>query len=380
MKSIKSFLEEILIDMGLEQKIKSDEISTAKIFLDKLNKYFYQTNKENEGYISDFHQYWEHSHEEIISPIINEKQATKIAKKFDEVFLDRTKYADIEISPQINKTGLTPNNIANVRFFTAIQDFNINIYKEGRDPFQQFLVTPHWFDAYKIYNNKSIILDFLNYLGATGSQGDKRMKWMNDAAKFLIEYCDGDAYNIYEKCDNDVLKVRSLLADEMEIGYSRKKSDMFLRDMLDWKIWKPGKNIEHLNVASDSNTMKVALRTGLLEISIPLLASYLDVYCYQYGLIDKMTQSSWRRVWEIWKQIPNNSCPASPASMDYLIYKSIGKKRCLLNARKCDKCILDDICPAEKRKLKPPKSISIKGMTGWDRGSTDEGGGGGIMS
>lgn len=67
-------------------------------------------------------------------------------------------------------------------------------------------------------------------------------------------------------------------------------------------------------------------------------------------------------------------------NMDYLIYKSIGRKSCLLNARKCNKCIMNDICPIEKRKLKPPKSISIKGMTGWESGSTDEGGGGGIMS
>ncbi len=380
MKSVKSFLEEILKAIGIEQKIQSDEIITARIFLDKLNKYFYQVNEKNEKYISDFHQYWEDSHENILRPTINDKQAIKIAKKFDEVFSDRIKYSDIDISPQINRKGLTSSNIANVRFFTAIQDFKINIYKKGRDPFQQFLKTPDWFDAYKIYNNKLLILDFLNYLDATGSQGDKRIKWMNDAAKFLIEYCDGDAYKLYEKCENDVLRVRSLLADDMEIGFSRKKADMFIRDMLDWKVWKPGKNIEHLNVASDANTMRVALRTGLLEISIPLLASYLDVYCYQYGLIDKMTQSAWRRVWEIWRQLPNNSCPPSPASMDYLIYKSIGRRKCLLNARRCNTCIMDDICPTDKRKLKPPKSISIKVMTGWESGRTDEGGGGGIMS
>ena len=45
-----------------------------------------------------------------------------------------------------------------------------------------------------------------------------------------------------------------------------------------------------------------------------------------------------------------------------------------------EKCIMNDICPEEKRNLKPPKSISIKGMTGWESEITDDGGGGGIMA
>lgn len=377
MKSVKNLLEEILSDIGISEKIQYDEINTARLFLDKLNKYFYQ---KKGNYISDFHMYWEKNHEDILSIAINDGQANMIAKKFDDVFSNRDKYAGIEISPKINKEGLTINNIANVRFFTAIQDFKINIYKQGRDPFQQFLKRPEWFNANIIVNSKSTIYEFLDFLDATGSQGDKRTKWMQHAAEFLLERCDGDAYNICTKCDNDVLEVRNLLADEIEIGFSRKKADMFLRDMLDWKVWESVKNVEHLNVASDSNTMRIALRTGLLELPIPLLASYLDIYSYQYGLMDTMTQKAWRMVWDKWKKLPDNKCPSTPASMDYMIYKSIGKANCLLNARKCDKCIMSDICPTEKRNLKPPKSISIKGMTGWESGITDEGGGGGIMA
>lgn len=90
---------------------------------------------------------------------------------------------------------------------------------------------------------------------------------------------------------------------------------MFLRDMLDWEVWKNSTNVSCLNVASDSNTMRIALRTGLLEASFPLLASYLDIFSYQYGLIDELTQKSWRRVWEKWRGIPNNLFLPSPASM-----------------------------------------------------------------
>ncbi|MFA9378275.1 MAG: hypothetical protein ACERKZ_16260 [Lachnotalea sp.] len=377
MKSTKNLLEEILEEIGIKEKIQFDDICTDRLFLNKLNKYFYQKNGE---YISEFHQYWEANYEEILNISINYDQAYIIAKKFNEIFSDRVRYSCIEISPKINKEGLTPENIANIRFFTTIQDFKINIYKKGRDPFQQFLINPEWFDAEKIANNDTIIYEFINYLDATGSQGDKRKKWMKDAANFLIERCHGSAFDIFKTYNEDVLKIRNILADGVEIGFSRKKVDMFLRDMVDWKVWKATKNIECLNVASDSNTMRIALRTGLLEPAIPLLASYLDIFSYQYGMMDSMTQAAWRVVWELWEKIPNNTCPTTPAAMDYMIYKSIGKANCFINARKCNRCIMNDICPMEKRNLKPPKSISIKGMTGWESGITDEGGGGGIMA
>ncbi|SHH74456.1 hypothetical protein [Clostridium grantii] len=377
MRSINELLEEILNKIGISEKIHIDEIESSRIFLDKLNKYFYQNSN---GYISEFHEYWKKNHETILNFKIDHEQALKIALKFDEIFSNKNKFSEIEISPSIDKRGISKNNIANVRFFTAIQDFKINIYKKGRDPFQEYKINPEWFNAEDIIKDDNIIFKFLNYLEATGSQGDKRAKWMKGAAKFLLENCDGEAYKIFELCNQDVLEVRNLLAGDLGIGFSRKKADMFIRDMLDWGVWETNKNLEYLNVASDANTMRVALRTGLLQPSIPLLASYLDIYGLQYGLTDDKTQEAWRYVWNLWKQLPDNSCPPAPASMDYLIYKSIGKKNCLKNARKCSKCIMDDICPESKRKLKSPKAISIKGMTGWDSGQTDEGGGGGIMS
>ncbi|HHU49262.1 MAG: hypothetical protein ACOYEH_05860 [Caldicoprobacterales bacterium] len=380
MKSVKDMLEEVMHELGINENINSDEIKTARVFLDKLNKYLYQ--KSNTGYISEFHEYWKDAHKKILNMKVNKIQARRIALKFEEVFANRELYSSIQISPSINRDGLNAKNIANIRFFTAIQDFKIDIYKKGRDPFQEFHKHPEWFNAKDITSNPKIIHDFLVYLEATGSQGDKREKWMLNAAQFLIDFYNGEAFDIYSKCNNDVEEVRNHLADRSQIGYSRKKADMFLRDMIDWGVWKPGKNIEKLNVASDANTMRVALRSGLLELPFPLLASYLDVYCYQYSYTDIMTQEAWRTVWTTWITIENNHCPPSPASMDYLIYKSIGKSNCANSEsrRKCSTCILNDICPTEKRNLKGPKSISIYGMTGWESGKTDSGGGGGIMS
>ncbi|BDG32751.1 hypothetical protein PthBH41_24630 [Parageobacillus thermoglucosidasius] len=379
MKTIKQFLEELLRDIGVNISIDKNDIDVAKIFLNRINQYLYQSN--NNEYISPFHEYWKEKHQEILNISINRNQARKIAEIFEQIFSSPSSFPQLELNTKITNTkGLSKENIANVRFYTAIQDFKINIYKDGRNPFQKYLEKPEWFEPEKIVESPNIILEFLEYLGATGSQGDKRIKWMLEASKFLLETCNGQAYNLLEICNNDLELVRKLISDERDIGFSRKKADMFIRDMLDWNIWDTDIGIEKLNVASDTNTIRVALRTGLLELDFPLLASYLDVYCYQYGLVDYKTQEGWRTVWEEWKKIPNNHCPKTPASMDYLIYKSIGKKYCKLNKRKCEECVLNQVCPPDKRNLKPPRSISIYGQTGWESGKTDAGGGGGIMS
>lgn len=378
MKGFKKVLEDILEELGINDKLELDEILISQVMLKNINRYLYQKKGD---YISAYHEFWEKNHRDILNIKIDIEQAEKIAKRFDEVFKNISKYKDIEITPKINISEITKEDIADVRFFTAIQDFKINIYKNGRDPFQQFLKNPEWFKAEEIIKNgEDNILKFLNYLDATGSQGDKRSNWMRNAAKFLVDNCDGKAYKLYENANNDISEVRKLLADDIEIGFSRKKADMFIRDMIDWKVWSVGKNIEVLNVASDSNTMKIALRSGLIKLQFPLLASYLDVYCYQYSYIDNINQKAWRCVWNIWSKLPDNCCPPAPVSMDYLIYKSLGKNKCKLNKRKCGECILNDICPNETRNLKPPKSISIQGQTGWESGRTDEGGGGGIMA
>ena len=148
--------------------------------------------------------------------------------------------------------------------------------------------------------------------------------------------------------------------------------------MQEWGIWRYKKKAQ-LDVASDANTMRIALRSAIVRSEIPLLASYLDVYCYQYSAIDFDAAKAWRRTWELWSTIPNNHRPSAPTSMDYLLYQSIGRKICKRSPH-CDECPFDSVCPDDTRHLNPPKSISQKGQTGWDSGVTNAGGGGGIMS
>ena len=45
---------------------------------------------------------------------------------------------------------------------------------------------------------------------------------------------------------------------------------MFLRDMVVLGVWKDVKGFDKIDVASDINTIKVALRTGIIKTQIPL--------------------------------------------------------------------------------------------------------------
>lgn len=382
MVEFRVFLNELLESLGINssklEELPDDEL--AATFLDRLNKFMYQRDsKLGNDYISRFHKFWEQNHLEILRVIIDEKQCLKVAESLEPIYAEPEKFLQYQIKPPISRTDISDKAVANVRFFTAIQDFKINIHKGGRNPFDQYNKTPQWFTASEIVKNPELVTNFLSYLEATGSQGDKRNKWMLAAAEFLIDEHQGDAYNIFANYEADAGIIRDELASRGYLGYSYKKADMYLRDMAEWGIWQYKKNAQLVDVASDANTMRIALRTAVIRTRFPILSSYLDVYCYQYSLVDEEAAKAWRRTWELWSTLPNNHRPPTPASMDYLLYQSIGKVICRPKP-KCYMCLFDSLCPKDTRNLNPPKSISQKGMTGWDSGATNEGGGGGIMS
>jgi hypothetical protein len=307
-----------------------DEYSLAAAILNEINKFFYQTNsKLDKDYISEFHKYWSKNAEKVLEPKINDKNCLKVAEVLEEI------YKSNSIKVQLDTLDLKPEEIANVRFFTAIQDFKIDI-NANINPFELYKSHPESFNPQKILDNELLIDQFLNKIGAD-SQRDKRKSWMNRSAKLLVEKFNGSAYNINEAMGRDVLKIKDLLAGYVGYGFSQKKVDMFLRDMIDLNVWTYKKNVDKINVMSDKNTMRIALRTGILEFRIPLLASYLDVYCYQYGLVDEWNTEAWRRVWINWEKIKNNHRPPTPASFDYFIFK-MGKLACWKapQRRKCE--------------------------------------------
>ena len=386
------------IELSARDFEKKDEFEVAARILNEVNAFFYQQKQDiPEEYMSEFHAYWAKNHEKILSPRIDPSgECIAVARALENI------YGRNEVKVRLDTLDLSKEEIANVRFLTAIQDFNIDIHSRI-NPFELYRRHQDCFNPVKITKNELLVDEFLNYLGAD-SQRDKRKPWMINAARLLNEKYDSSAFNINDKHKGDVLEIVNALTSDSRYGFSVKKAHMFLRDMADLGIWRYTKNVEKLDVMSDKNTMRVALRTGILQFRIPLLASYLDVHCYQYELVDKLCRQAWRKVWEEWGTIPNNHRPPTPASMDYLIYR-LGKISCKSSQRICfpngpiDKkkleslipqdrlifgsdgyCIFNSICDLRRKILNPPNSISIKGKTGWERGITNEGGGGGISS
>jgi hypothetical protein len=348
-------------------------------------------------YISEFHRYWEENHEKVLSPKIDPKgECLTVAKVLEGIYKSNI------IKVQLDTLDLTEEEIANVRFFTAIQDFNIDVHARS-NPFEFYKRHPNCFRPEKVMNNALLVDELLNFLGAQ-SQRDKRKPWMLNSARLLVEQYNSSAYAINKVHDGDVVEIVKSLTAEEKYGFSIKKSHMFLRDMADLGVWKYKRNVEKLDVMSDKNTMRVALRTGIIQFRIPLLASFLDVFCYQYSMVDRLNRESWREVWEKWGEIPKNHRPPTPASMDYLIFR-LGKIACRPSKRICPPekeiaekrleslvpqdrlifrddgyCIFTQVCQLERKMLNAPNSISIEGRTGWKSGKTNEGGGGGISS
>ena len=375
-----------------------DEYELAANVLNEINRFLYQKKATLPSeYISEFHKYWEENHEKVLHPKVNPNgECLAVAKVLENI------YESNIIKVQLDTLDLTKEEIANVRFFTAIQDFNIDVHARS-NPFEFYKRHPDCFKPKKVKDNDLLVDELLNFLGAQ-SQRDKRKPWMLNSAKLLVEKYDSSAYKINEAHKRDVVEIVKALTTEERYGFSTKKAHMFLRDMADLGVWQYKRNIEKLDVMSDKNTMRVALRTGILQFRIPLLASFLDVFCYQYSMVDRLNREAWRKVWEEWGKVSNNHRPPTPASMDYLIFR-IGKIACRPHKRFCPPekdvsekklesllpqdrlifrgnryCIFSDVCQLERKILNAPNSISIEGRTGWKSGKTNEGGGGGISS
>lgn len=368
---------------------------------------------------------------------ISPTQPAVVAGALDEAV---KKYGDDILGVTLDTLGLPPAAVAQVRFFTANQDF--------REPpsrqFEMYLEDPTQFDAEQVAADPEGFLRFLKMTRL--SQTDKRADYARKAARFLLDL-GVPAIGVAERHGNDAVEVRSALVGTRNMGYGLKKANMFIRDMFELGVWPDLSHFSEVDVASDINTMKVALRAGLMESDIPLLSSFLDVFCHQYGHVDSQSAAAWRAVWQAWNSLPDGDAPSSPCQMDFLLYR-IGKdyckdivvryecergheflhfsaspKKCLVCPRAdrapahvtdrllpCQvdaqhlpredgilrlpddnllhrfdgRCILEPACRPKDpgfRPLDPPKSISIKGQTAWTNSYSDrDRGGGGMMA
>lgn len=418
-------------------------IKQARKVVKQLNEFLYCTNPNEQSriqifgsvreYFSEFHKYWEENHKKILGCKINTTKCEEVADALHDIYLLTKGGAFSQI---YDTYGLTLEQICQVRMLTANQDFRgsrsfevlAGIYKDDPSIFDpsQIAADPESF-------TKAIKLDNL-------SQNDKRTSYAQSIANFVL-YHRCTPFEIIGKFHNDVYQLRNALINWQGAGYGNKKADMFIRDMVVLGVWKNVKGFEKIDVASDVNTIKVALRTGIIKTAIPVVSSFLDIYCYQYSYMDEMNALAWRKVWEIWSKKYPKEALSSPCLMDYFVYGVIGRQFCKegliifqcsqykhifpwhsAQNRTCQvcyrerrgrvyaeaikrmmPCATDDgeiailnteyvrnlpadqkikQCPfrnicGENRKLMPPKSISIMGQTGWTTAYTERGIGGG---
>lgn len=440
MKEFTAFCQSLKVIMDSHPQL---DIASARSILQQINEFLYTTHPdigmiEKFGsqfeYFSDFHKFWHKYHKEILDCRIDECNCEKVADALHSVFVQTNGVAFTSV---YDTCGLSQEDICRVRFLTANQDFR------GSRSFS-FLADVFESDN-AVFDENNILADpgdFLKKIEVGGlSQNDKRLKYATSIAQYLLSH-DCTPYQLIDKYNRDIYALRNDLI-ACNAGYGNKKADMFVRDMVVLGIWPDVKGFDRINVASDVNTIKVALRTGIIQTAIPLVSSFLDIFCYQYEYIDEMNAAAWRRVWKIWTQkYPEESIP-SPCLMDYFVYNVVGRQFCKENLfffacpnghvfkwhssrnttcqvcykhrvrgvhatviRRCIPCEDEEgfitlqhtkyvrslpanqklsQCPfigiCKNKHLRPPKSISIMGQTGWQSAYTNkEEGGGGLMA
>lgn len=329
MNSLIQFIIETNKRIGIDLPAKWQKLTDTEIgrrFLASANEYFFQTydrigttkfRDEELQYFSEFHKFWEAHHRDLLNARIDE-HASDIAARCLSTAV--AKYGTKIFEITLDTRGLGPKAIAQVRFLTANQDFR----EPPSDQFKKYQEDPTQFDESVVGDDPA---DFLRFLGSTRlSQTDKRLDFAQNAANFLLER-KITAFQIASHFHNNAAEIREALVNAPNMGYGAKKANMFIRDMVELGVWPGLSHYDEIDVASDINTMKVALRTGILKTDIPLVSSFLDIFCWQYAYMDEMSAKAWRRVWEDWTKIDRKTAPRSPCLMDFLLYR-IGREYC----------------------------------------------------
>ncbi len=306
-------------------------IEQAREVVRQLNEFLYCTNpNETEqaralgsvwNYLSDFHKYWEQHHQQILDCKIDDEKCEQVADALHGVYVLTKGKAYTNIYPT---AGLTKEQICQVRLLTANQDFRGS--RNFIELAEIFYDDPSIFDVQSIADDPSAFVRSLKISNL--SQTDKRDTYAKNIAEFVLSH-NCSPYELISKYNNNVFDFRNALIAYNGAGYGNKKADMLVRDMVVLKVWKNITGFENIDVASDVNTIKVALRTGIIKTEIPLVSSFLDIFCHQYSYMDAMNAKAWRRVWEIWcKKYPQAESLNSPCLIDYFVYGVIGKQFC----------------------------------------------------
>lgn len=317
------------IDRMKELSNSEYNIETARSAVKEINEFLFTTydgigslnvlNKEY-PFFSDFHKYWDRNYKEIINAEIDISNCSLVANALHDIYLRTNGKA---FNSVWDTCGLSDEAVCKIRLLTANQDFRGS--RKFSDFAKIYKMDPSIFDINRIINNPDEFI--MNLKIPNLSQTDKRANYAKNVALF-VKNKNCEPIELIKVFNNDLGEFKRTLINFPGSGYGNKKADMFIRDMIVLGIWKDIIGFENIMVASDVNTIKVALRTGILKTSIPLVSSFIDYFGNQYGYIDDMSSKAWKKVWEIWKKEYPGECIQSPCLLDYVIYEIIGRNVC----------------------------------------------------
>ena len=403
-----------------------------------INRYFFQmpdTRSKafalgaDRNHVSPYHVFWETNHEELLGLTIDRECVSAVVTSLSKTI---TNYGTQILACDLHPDGLNDEEIARVRFLTSTQESGLTV---GDSQWQAYVDNPSAFDLESVSKDPSSLISALGL--EKMSQADKRRKYAMESAKMALGY-NTTFLDLPGRFNNDAKKLVEFLAESSNMGFGYKIAHMLVRDLVELDVWHLT-NLEQVGVASDVHVMKVALRTGILKTAMPILSSFLDIFCYQYVAIQKKTTEAWTEVWNLWMDVEPDTCVLFPGAMDFFIF-SLGRNLCKDNvvwfncayckhefakrnarSKKCPVCgkaaeetgrsmqcidyksipigfdngfrpggIHVELCPFVNAcnpsspnfiPFDPPKSISILQRTGWTTAYSDpKKGGGGLRS
>ncbi|MBQ2900501.1 MAG: hypothetical protein IJE49_01475 [Agathobacter sp.] len=326
---LQAFVERISSIYDADQDFS---IISARKIIKEINEFLYTTYDGigmvkalgNEyQFLSEFHRYWNDNYAEILNAKICDEKCALVADALYDIY---RRSGGEAFSGVYDTYGLSDEEVCRVRMLTANQDFRGS--RDFKDLVEVFKSDNSIFDLKFINEEPELFLKSID-VGSL-SQNDKRIPYAKAISKMLIEL-GVSPYELIEYYDRDIYALRNALIAYSGAGYGNKKADMFVRDMVVLGVWDNVRNFEMIDVASDINTIKVALRTGILSTEIPLVSSFLDIFCNQYAHIDEMTARAWRRVWEIFVDKYPGTNIVSPCLFDYFVYNVVGRQFCKEN-------------------------------------------------
>lgn len=358
---------------------------------------------------TEFLAIWDDYSEKVLSFMYPEDNIITLAKQLNEIFRNAQSLRAIpkKIDPDIEQQyfgNMTGREFVFIRIVHALQDFTqilpeIDLFftKVLKKRFKK-IPTAH------DLKNEEKALDFLTVLGGADRNVDERTRYITDLSDILIDKYDGDPFLIFDKCDGNAKAIFDVLTSFT--GIASKKANMLLRDFYEYGLWLYKTNLENINIIADNRIMRIALRTGIINIALPkLLNDLIDQYDYQYMMTVKCTEEAFRKVWLKCKLLNNNiDIITYPARFDSFFFHLAnanvqqGPKGCCspnditcVSGKKREKfylwlkdelnydckqsCPLLEVCPDRLKKLNPP--FAIQNNT-WNQIFTNEGGGGGL--